>query len=171
MGIMKSHDGYIAVYSEPGQGTTFNLYFPVFEAEPPPAESGPQPVPPGRGEHILFVDDEPALVKVGQKILERLGYVVTTKTNAAEAVAAVRDHPGTFHLVVTDLTMPGMDGLRLGAQLLQMEPGLGVILTTGFCGVITDDTARELGFRGLLVKPTTARMLGETVHRALHPAP
>jgi signal transduction histidine kinase/DNA-binding response OmpR family regulator len=171
LGIMKSHDGCITVYSEPGQGATFNLYFPVFDAEPPPTESGPRPVPPGRGEHILFVDDEPALVRVGQKILERLGYVVTTKTNAADAVAAVRDHPGTFQLVVTDLTMPGMDGLKLGAQLLQIEPGLGVILSTGFCGVITNDTARELGFRGLLVKPTTARTLAETVHRALHPAP
>ena len=170
-GIMKSHDGCITVYSEPGQGATFNLYFPVFEADPPPTESGPQPVPPGRGEHILFVDDEPALVRVGQKILERLGYVVTTKTNPAEAVAAVREHPGAFQLVVTDLTMPGMDGLRLGAQLLQIEPGLGVILTTGFCGVITNETARELGFRGLLVKPTTARLLAETVHRALHPPP
>ena len=171
VGIMKSHDGCITVYSEPGQGSTFNLYFPVFDAEPPPNESGPQPLPPGRGEHILFVDDEPALVHVGQKILERLGYVVTTRTNAADAVAAVRDHPGTFQLVVTDLTMPGMDGLKLGAQLLQIEPGLGVILSTGFCGAITNDTARELGFRGLLVKPTTARMLAETVHRALHPAP
>jgi len=170
LGIMQSHDGAITVYSEPGQGTTFNLYFPVFETETASLEANSNAIPQGSGEHILFVDDEAALVKVGQKMLERLGYKVTSKTNAFEAIAAVRDQPEAFQLVVTDLTMPGMDGLKLGTQLLQVQPRLGIILSTGYSGVITEEAVRELGFRGLLVKPTTARALGEAVYSALHPA-
>jgi len=168
LGIMQSHDGAVTVYSEPGFGTTFHLYFPVFEADLPAVESGPSVVPQGRGEHILFVDDETALVNVGKRMLERLGYTVTTKTNALDAVAAVRDQPEAFQLVVTDLTMPNMDGLKLGAQLLQLQPRLPMILTTGYSGILTEESVREMGFRGLLVKPTTARALGEAINRALH---
>jgi len=171
MGIMQSHDGAITVYSEPGHGTTFHLYFPIFEAEPAPVESGPRAIPQGHGEHILFVDDEAALLNVGKKMLERLGYTVTAKANALDAIAAVRDQPEAFDLVVTDLTMPAMDGIKLGKQLLQIQPRLSVILSTGYSGMITEDTLHELGFRGLLVKPTTARALGEAVHQALQPAP
>jgi len=170
-GIMQSHDGAITVYSEPGQGTTFNLYFPVFEAEVVAAPNGSQPIPRGRGEHILFVDDEPALTNLGQKMLERLGYQVTTRTNALEAITAVRNQPDAFALVITDLTMPGMDGLGLGSHLLQLQPRLAIILTTGYRGVMELENVRELGFRDLLVKPTSARALGEAVHRALQPPP
>jgi signal transduction histidine kinase/FixJ family two-component response regulator len=169
LGIMQSHDGAVTVYSEPGQGTTFHLYFPVFETEAAPAENGARAIPRGQGEHILFVDDETALANVGKKMLERLGYTVTSKTSALEAIAAVRNQPDAFRLVVTDLTMPGMDGIKLGTQLLAVQPRLSVILTTGYNGVMTEESVRKLGFRGLLVKPTTARALGEAVARALHP--
>ena len=171
LGIMQSHDGAITVYSEPEHGTTFHLYFPVFEMEPAPTESGAVAIPRGNGEQILYVDDEAPLLNVGKKMLERLGYVVTTKANAVEAIAAVRDQPDTFQLVITDLTMPGMDGIKLGKQLLEIRPELAVILSTGYSGMITEDTIQELGFRGLLVKPTTARALGEAVHAALQPVP
>jgi signal transduction histidine kinase len=170
LGIMQSHDGAITVHSEPGQGTTFHLFFPVFAAAATPIENAAPAIPRGQGEHILFVDDEAVLADVGRKMLERLGYVVTAKTSAQEALAAVRAQPGAFDLVVTDLTMPGVDGLKLGAQLLQAQPRLVMLLSTGYSGVITPEAARELGFRGLLVKPATARALGEAVHRALHPA-
>ncbi len=170
LGIMQNHDGIITVYSEPGAGTTFHLYFPVFETETAPPEPVSMPIPRGQGEHILFVDDEEALARVGTRMLERLGYRVTNKTNALEAVAAVRDRPDKFDLVVTDLTMPGLDGLKLGSQLLQIRPGLPIILTTGYSGAMTQESARELGFRDLLAKPTTARALGEAIHRTLHPA-
>ena len=169
LGIMQNHDGTITVYSERGAGTTFHLYFPVFETETATPEPVSMPIPRGQGEHVLFVDDEEALARVGTRMLERLGYRVTSKTNAPEAVAAVRAHPDKFDLVVTDLTMPGLDGLKLGSQLLQIRPGLPIILTTGYSGAMTLENARELGFRDLLAKPTTARVLGEAVHRALQP--
>jgi CheY-like chemotaxis protein len=87
-----------------------------------------------------------------------------------EAITAVRDQPEAFQLVVTDLTMPSMDGIKLGKQLLQLQPKLAIVLSTGYSGMITEEAIRDLGFRGLLVKPTTARALGEAVHRALESA-
>ena len=169
-GIMKSHDGAISVYSQPGEGTTFHLYFPVVETEATVQEIESSPIPRGQGEHILLVDDEEALASLGKKILERLGYEVIMKTSALEAIAAVRQQPDWFDLVITDLTMPIMDGAKLGRQLLQIQPGLPIIITTGYSGVMTDAKARELGFVGILGKPSTARSLGAVVWRALQPA-
>ena len=101
-------------------------------------------------------------------MLERLGYLVTMKTSALEAIGVVRDQPEPFDLVITDLTMPVMDGLKLGGQLLQIQPRLAIMLTTGYSGVMTEENVETLGFRELLVKPTTARALGEAVDRVLH---
>jgi PAS domain S-box-containing protein len=166
-GILKSHDGGISVYSEPGKGTVFHLYFPVFETEAIVRETEAKPIPRGLGEHILFVDDEAALADVGKKMLERLGYRVTMTTSALEAIATVRNQAKPFDLVITDLTMPVMDGTKLGGQLLQIQPRLPIIIATGYSGVMTPGKAREFGFREVLSKPTTARSLGEAVARVL----
>jgi CheY-like chemotaxis protein len=168
-GIMKSHDGGTSVYSQPGEGTTFHLYFPVIETEPRAQEIEAAPIPRGHGEHILFVDDEEVLAALGKKVLERLGYHVTMETSVLEALAAVRDQPGAFDLVITDLTMPVMDGAEFGSQLLQIQPTLRIIISTGYSSVMNAGKARDLGFRELLTKPSTARTLGEMVHRVLHP--
>ena len=170
-GIMKSHDGGITVSSQPGEGTTFHLYFPVLTTEAVMCEIADAPIPRGHGERILFVDDETALAEIGKKVLERLGYVVTTKTSALEALAAVRENPAAFDLVITDLTMPVMDGARLGSQMLQIRPDLRMILTTGYSGLMTIEKVKELGFRDRMNKPTSARILGETVRRVLDQKP
>jgi len=170
-GIMRSHDGGISVYSQPGEGTTFHLYFPVLATEAVLDEIKTSPIPHGRGERILFVDDEESLAGLGKKMLERLDYAVTMMTSPLEALVAVREQPERFDLVITDLTMPVMDGLKLGRQLLLIQPGLAVILTTGYGGILTADKVRELGFQELLTKPGSARTLGEAVHRALHRKP
>jgi CheY-like chemotaxis protein len=93
---------------------------------------------------------------------------VTTKTDPLEAITAVRDQPEAFDLVITDMTMPGMDGIALGRSLLQIQPRLAIILNTGYSGRMTAEKVRELGFRELLNKPCTARILAETVKRGLH---
>ncbi len=166
-GIMRSHDGGITVYSHPGEGTTFHLYFPALTAEPAVWENVETPVPRGHGEHILYVDDEPALARLGRLMLERLGYQVTMTTSPQEALAAVRDHPGTFDLMITDLTMPVMDGTSLGRQVRRLEPSLRMVLTTGYSGLLTVAKVREIGFQELLKKPMNARALGELVARVL----
>jgi signal transduction histidine kinase/ActR/RegA family two-component response regulator len=169
-GIMKSHDGGVSVYSQPGQGTTFHLYFPAIESEATVRKIGATAIPRGQGEHVLFVDDEEPLASLGKKILERLGYQVTMTTRAPEAITAVRNQPEWFDLVVTDLTMPVMDGTQLGRELLRLQPNLPIIISTGYRGSMTAGKAEELGFRGVLSKPSTARDLGEIVHRVLQEA-
>jgi PAS domain S-box-containing protein len=171
-GIMKTHDGGISVDSQPGAGTTFHLYFPVLEitAVTPKTEAA-TPILRGQGERILFVDDEEVLAGLGQQILEGLGYRVTKTSSVLAAIALVRASAEPFDLVITDLAMPVMDGVKLGEQLLQLQPHLRIILTTGFSGFMTAEKVRELGFCELLSKPSTARTLGETVQRVLHPAP
>jgi CheY-like chemotaxis protein len=116
------------------------------------------------------VDDEEVLASLGQQILEGLGYRVTKTSSVLEAIAIVRTRAEPFDLVITDLAMPVMDGVKLGEQLLQIQPHLPIILTTGFSGSMTAEKVRALGFRELLGKPSTARTLGETVQRVLHPA-
>jgi PAS domain S-box-containing protein len=168
-GIMKSHQGAISVYSQPGEGTIFQLYFPVVETAAKAGKIECQPLPRGSGQNILFVDDEAALAGLGKKILERLGYQVTMQTSALAAIGLVRADPALFDLVITDLTMPGMDGVKFGSELLQIRPGLPVVLTTGYSSVMTTGKARQLGFAGFLSKPSTARSLAEVVCRVLQP--
>lgn len=166
-GIMRSHEGAITVYSQPGEGTTFHLYFPALAVSPEVEEKPEALIPRGHGEHILYVDDEPALAQLGRLILERQGYRVTVTTSPLAALAAVRDHRGTFDLVITDLTMPVMDGNSLGRQLRLLEPHLKLVLTTGYSGMLTTAKVREMGFQELLDKAMNARALGELVERVL----
>jgi PAS domain S-box-containing protein len=169
-GIMQSHHGAITVYSRPGEGTTFRLYFPALYGAAKSKEVDSTPIPRGRGERILFVDDEPVLTTLGKRILDLLGYHVTAKNNALEALDAVRREPGAFDLVVTDLNMPSMDGTKFAGQLLRLQPNLPIILTTGFSSALASEKIKELGIRELLDKPSNTRTLGEAVRRVLNQA-
>jgi PAS domain S-box-containing protein len=166
-GIVKNHDGAVSVYSQPGQGATFNVYFPASTLVPAAADVKAKAVPRGDGQRILFVDDEVSLVTWGEQALQRLGYRVTPFTSAVDALAAVMDRPDGFDLVVTDLTMPEIDGIKLAQQLKSVRPGLPVILATGHSATLTSESARQFGIRDLLLKPVTLRALGEAVHRVL----
>ena len=167
-GIMKNHEGAIIVHSQPGEGTEFQLYFPAVAAEVGPGEANAVPLIPGRGEHVLFVDDEEALTSVAARLLEGQGYLVTSKNSPFAALDVLRAEPEKFALVITDLTMPGMDGAKLGEELLKIRPQLPMILTSGYSRTMTEEKARELGFLGLLQKPSTPEALIEAVYRALH---
>jgi PAS domain S-box-containing protein len=165
-GIMETHDGAVTVYSEPGEGTVFHLYFPAFAgAETVASDLGE--VPRGHGERILFVDDEELLVKLGQKALTALGYEVEIATQPAAALALVRADPQRFALVLTDQTMPGMTGVDLARQLLQIRPGLPIILLTGYGLSLTSERVKAAGIRHLLLKPVTIHSLGSAVHAAI----
>jgi CheY-like chemotaxis protein len=121
------------VESEPDVGTLMQIYLPTIgeTADQVPA-AGPELLPPGHGEHILFVDDEKPLALLGEAMLGKLGYSATGVTSAEEALSHLRARPGVFRLVVTDLTMPRRTGLDLTRQIRVLQPGLPVILATGF---------------------------------------
>jgi CheY-like chemotaxis protein len=164
-GLMKSFDGAITVYSEPGHGTTFHLYFPALEFGAISSQLEERPEPSGHGEHILFVDDEPVLAMLGERFLTRLGYTPHVQTDPRTALAQFQDLPAD--VVITDLTMPHFSGIELARRLWELRPGTRIILTTGYSATLDPQRAQEIGFRELLLKPYTVHGLGEAIQRAL----
>jgi PAS domain S-box-containing protein len=166
-GIIKSHGGAITVHSQHGQGTTFHLFFPAARAadiEPAPI---PSTAPCGHGERVLYLDDEERLVFLAQRGLEKAGYSFTGFTNPLEAMKAFRAQPTGFDIVVTDLTMPGMNGLDFAAEVMHLRPGMPVLLTTGFLRPQDTDRARRLGLDEYIAKPATTDTLCRALHAAL----
>jgi CheY-like chemotaxis protein len=169
-GIMQSHRGAITVYSEPGRGTAFHLYFPVIDtvAEVSPARD---PLPLGHGERLLYVDDEDALVVLGTEMLRRLGYHVTACNNPTEALQTFRSRPRDFDAVVSDVAMPGMSGLDLASALLEIRPGVPIVICSGYFTDTDAAAARRLGIRGVLHKPYTDQDLGQALHNLFDDSP
>jgi CheY-like chemotaxis protein len=166
-GIVTQHGGAIRVQSVPDQGASFQVYLPVQEAAPrlaaPPTES----LSSGQG-CILFIDDEQALVSMGQEFLELLGYDVVTETSSKDALALFIRQPERFDLVITDMTMPGMTGARLAQELRRIRPELPIILCTGFSRHLNEEEAKTIGIDAFLMKPFVLRELAETIRTVLH---
>ncbi len=166
-GIMDTHDGAITVESQPGEGTTFRLYFPVHTGAAMLADLKEKVAPRGRGERVLVVDDEILLTALFQEALVALGYEVEVATQSVAALDLVRADPARFALVLTDQTMPRMTGLMLAAHLRQIRPGLPIILMTGYSASLTPTQLAEAGVRQLLLKPITLSSLASAVQAAL----
>jgi CheY-like chemotaxis protein len=166
-GIMQEHEGAITVYSQPGEGTVFHLYFPARAGAVSKDDAPPAAVISGKGQRILFVDDEEILAVMGQKTLERLGYKVEAQTSVTAALALVRADPQRFDLIITDQTMPEMTGLDFARDLQEIRPDLPIILTSGYSANLTVERTRALGIREMLAKPHTIQTLAMTVQRAL----
>ena len=171
-GIMKHHQGAITVSSQPGRGTTFQLYFPA-AAETRP--SAPVPVkavavPQGRGQHVLCLDDEKPLVSLMARTLERQGYQVTSFTSPEAALATLRVDAAGFDLVVTDHNMPRTSGIEVALEIQKLRPELPVILTSGFITEKIRAEAEAAGIRQLLHKPYRMEELCQTVQHLLQSA-
>jgi len=167
-GILKSYGGGISVSSEVGKGSSFGVYFPRIEAPSPTLEAvQAEPLPPGRKERVLFVDDEQAIVEIGQKILEYLGYEAVVRTSSLEALELFRAKPYQFDLVITDMTMPNMTGAGLAHEILGIRPGMPIILCTGFSEQMSGEKAKGLGIREFVMKPLVVMDLAKAMRRAL----
>jgi PAS domain S-box-containing protein len=165
-GIVRDHGGAVSVYSEPGVGTIFHLYLPVARTAPaaPAAPVVAAGAVRGHDRRVLFVDDEEDLVHNARRGLERLGYHVTGVTSPAIALKMFRAEPRDFDVVITDQAMPGMSGLALARELLELRPGTPIILCTGFLGTEAAETAREIGVRGPVSKPYAMQTLAQALH-------
>jgi signal transduction histidine kinase len=132
IGVVKSHGGFVSVYSEIERGTSFKVFLPANMSEVAPVQtSKAAPLPPANGELLLIVDDENSILQVAKAILEDHGYRVLTAADATEALAIFAMRMNEIELVLTDLAMPFMDGVALIRTLQKMKPGVRVIASTG----------------------------------------
>jgi len=168
-GIVKSHEGAITVYSEVGRGTSFNIYLPQAKgSESSQTERFTHSFPRGAGEHILLVDDEPSLLDIGKRMLERLGYRVTTANSGVSALELIRSQSKTFDCIITDFTMPDMSGTALARESRELIPSTPIVLMSGYCGVLTNESLQAQGIQELMLKPFTPLGLAETLRRVLN---
>jgi PAS domain S-box-containing protein len=142
-GIVKSHGGTVTVYSKPGKGSTFHVYIPLIKEGVKRPEIDEDTVIPTGNERILFIDDEPALVDLGKRMFEQLGYEVTSRTSSVEALELFKARPDRFDLVITDMTMPNIMGDKLAHELMKIRPDIPIILCTGYSEKITEEKAKK----------------------------
>lgn len=159
--IVKSHRGVINVRSQPGKGTTFELYFPVHRRCTPIEAGGPAEIRSGRGERILLVDDEPIVAKSIQLMMERSGYRVSLFTDPNVALAQFWSAPDEFDLLITDFQMPGMTGVDLAGKILAHRPEMPIFVMSGFAGSLATDRIRRSGITRFVSKPIDAVELAD----------
>ncbi len=166
-GIVKDLAGAIHVDSEPGKGSCLHIYIPRYTGDYAASEAGAALDDfAGQGE-ILFVDDHEPLCDFAQKSLSRLGYNVTTFTSSSQAIQAFWRDPDRFDLVITDYTMPELNGLELAEEILAMRPDLPVVMCSGYLSSLSAKEIERAGIRQLLKKPLGAYGLIRCVRREL----
>ncbi|MBL8796413.1 MAG: PAS domain S-box protein [Planctomycetia bacterium] len=173
-GIVKQHQGWIECQSEVGKGTDFDIYLPRCAAEPAPPDS-PPPVPApaasahavnGGQETILLVDDEAIIRNLGKTILQRYGYRVLLAVDGVEAVEVYSAHRAEIDLVILDLTMPRLSGQDALRQLLQLDPEVRVLFSSGYSSELVTASDRE-GVLGFVNKPYRPHELARTIRTTL----
>mgnify|MGYP002661224266 FL=1 len=178
-GVMRTHEGAVDVHSAPGHGSRFTLYFPVATDHDTAAAALPLPTAPAapapveqagaqRSHHVMYVDDDEALVFLVQRLLRRRGYQVSGFTDPHEATAALRADPQRYDLLVTDYNMPGFCGVDLVREARHIRPDLPVALASGYVTAEIEQAAMAEGARALIHKPNDVEELCATVDRLVN---
>jgi PAS domain S-box-containing protein len=165
--VVQNHHGAISVQTQPGDGTTFELFFPVIAETLPKTEAAEDERPRGQGQRILLVDDEPMVTMTMKIHVERLGYLVTTTNLPEEALRQFEAAPGNWDLLITDSQMPGMNGIELIQRVLTRRPKMPVFVLTGHAGKITSEEMRSKGVLSVIGKPVDMTELANLLAKTL----
>jgi len=170
-GMVKQNNGFIDVYSKPGQGTTFKIYLPRHATESGRTALMDASQPAARGhETILLVEDEPMILDITTKMLERQGYTVQAAATPGEAIRLAREHVGEIHLLMTDVVMPEMNGRDLAKNLLSLYPNLKRLFMSGYTAdVIAHHGVLDEGVQ-FIQKPFSVQTLAVKVRGVLDEA-
>ncbi len=163
MTIVKSHGGFINVYSEVEKGSRFSIYFPSTEVARQKGRVEAASLPKGNGELILIVDDEENIRDATEATLRQFGYTTLTAGDGAEALAIFSDRPKNICAVITDIAMPNMDGPALVGSLRELDPQINIIAMSGLVNEEQITELQDLGVRNFLLKPFTAETLLKTL--------
>lgn len=167
-GILRSHGGFINVYSEVGKGSHFTIYLPATQSQQPANQPTVRTdLPHGHGELILVVDDEQSIREVAKETLMAFGYEVITANDGTEALAQFAAHRHDVQVVITDMMMPYMDGPATIRALKKLDPEIRVIATSGLKANSRHAEIAQLGVNTFLTKPYTAEVLLRTIAQIL----
>ena len=166
-GIVTDSSGAIDVASEPDRGSRFTIYLPRVDAPALSDEDDAAPVPRGKGERVLVVDDEAALVALTSEVLKRLGYEPVAFSDGATALAGFEAAPERFDAVIADEVMPGLTGTDLARKLRALRADLPILLVSGYIGPMMTERAVAAGVDEILKKPVQSRELAAALSRAL----
>jgi PAS domain S-box-containing protein len=165
-GIVRGHEGFITIYSEEGEGSTFRVYLPAIALAVEESEVKVSELPTGT-EVILLVDDEETVRKLGQRILERCGYTVLMAEDGFQALEVYKAHRGEIALVVLDVVMPQMGGRECLRQLRQLDPEVRVLISTGYTANSSAQGMVSEGALGVVEKPFLLQDFAIAVRMAL----